>query len=165
MMNFKRKKNSRERGTKYHGWGRGQGHHKGAGNKGGRGNAGSGKRADCKKGKYDKLYAGTYFGRRGFYSITGNDFKAIGLQTLDMMLDKLVAEKKVEKKGAIYTVDLTSLGFDKLLGNGKVTHKIEVKATIASVRAIEKIVATGGKVETVIPVGAKASEKEASEEE
>lgn len=164
-MNFKRKKNSRERGTRYHGWGRGQGHHKAAGNRGGRGNAGSGKRADCKKGKYDKLYAGTYFGRRGFYSITGKDFKAIGLQTLDLMLDKLVAEKKAEKKGAVYHIDLADIGFDKLLGNGKVTHKIEVKTTFASVRAVEKIEAAGGKVEAAVPVGAKAASEEASEEE
>ena len=60
----KRKKATRQRGSKTHGWGSMK-KHRGAGNRGGRGRAGSGKRGDAKKPSYQKK---AYLGGHGFKS-------------------------------------------------------------------------------------------------
>jgi len=51
-----------------------------------------------------------------------------------------------EKDGDVYRVDLTELGYSKLLGSGTVTKKIEVRVFEATPKAVEKIEAAGGKV-------------------
>jgi large subunit ribosomal protein L15 len=57
-----------------------------------------------------------------------------------------LAEKKDDK----YFVDLTQLGYTKLLGSGIVTKKIEVKVESATPKAVEKIESVGGKVITEV---------------
>ena len=57
-----------------------------------------------------------------------------------------MAEKKDDK----YFVDLTQLGYTKLLGSGIVTKKIEVKVESATPKAVEKIESVGGKVITEV---------------
>lgn len=44
------------------------------------------------------------------------------------------------------TIDLASMGFDKLLGSGKVSRAIHITVEHASTRAIEKIEAAGGSI-------------------
>ena len=44
------------------------------------------------------------------------------------------------------TIDLSPMGFDKLLGSGKVSRAIHITVDHASSRAIEKIEAAGGSV-------------------
>lgn len=46
------------------------------------------------------------------------------------------------------TVDLTAMGIDKLLGSGKIRTALTVIVEEASARAVEKIEAAGGSVET-----------------
>ncbi len=67
---------------------------------------------------------------------------------LDEVIQKLSELGLAEKDGDIYRIDLTELGYSKLLGGGKVTNKIEVKIFEATTRAVEKIEAAGGKVIT-----------------
>ncbi len=45
------------------------------------------------------------------------------------------------------SIDLTSLGIDKLLGSGQIRSKLTVIVGEASARAIEKIEAAGGSIE------------------
>lgn len=152
MTDNKRKKNSRQRGKRWHGWGRGQAHHKGAGNRGGRGRAGSGKRGDSKKPTYQKEGKG-YLGRNGFTSHSRTAINAINLCKLqDMMI-------KNDLKGAI---NLADLGYNKLLGTGNVTAKLEITVDFASAKAVEKVLAAGGSVLTLNADDAPA--KEAVEE-
>ena len=136
MVDNKRKKVTRQRGNTWHGYGRGKAHHKGAGNRGGRGNAGSGKRGDAKKPSYQKANK-NYFGKRGFDSKSRLSIIAINLCKLQDM---------IIKNNLVSPINLADLGFDKLLGSGKITTKLEVSCYFASAKAIEKIEAAGGKV-------------------
>ena len=65
---------------------------------------------------------------------------------LDEIIDRLVNLGLAEKDGDVYRVDLTELGYSKLLGSGTVTKKIEVRVFEATPKAVEKIEAAGGKV-------------------
>ena len=143
MTHNKRKKNTRQRGEWTHGWGAKK-KHRGAGHRGGRGKAGSGKRGDAKKPRYwtDKKY----FGKNGFSPINAKPIKAIGLSHLDSMIDSLIKEGKASLDKGVVFVNLKDLKYDKLLGNGSVTKKLEVSVFAASEKAVEKVESAGGKV-------------------
>jgi len=129
----KRKKNIRQRGSKTHGWGSMK-KHRGAGNRGGRGMAGSGKRAKQKKTKILKLYGNEYFGKKGFK----RPQKVIKkIKTIN------ITELKKFKKTDL---DLTKLGYNKLLGKGSIKQKYNIKVQACSKKAKERIEKLGGKV-------------------
>ncbi len=65
---------------------------------------------------------------------------------LDEIIDRLASLGLAEKDGDVYKIDLTELGYSKLLGSGKVTRKIEVRVFEATPKAVEKIEAADGKV-------------------
>jgi large subunit ribosomal protein L15 len=67
---------------------------------------------------------------------------------LDLIVDRLVSLGLAEKEGEIYRVDLTRLGYTKLLGSGRVTKAMEVKVYEATERAVSKIENAGGSVVT-----------------
>lgn len=56
-------------------------------------------------------------------------------------------------------VDLESLGYDKLLGEGTVKSALQVKTPRASKSAIEKIKKAGGSVEVLIQAEPEAAEQ------
>jgi large subunit ribosomal protein L15 len=63
---------------------------------------------------------------------------------LDESIERLAAAGVVRKEGDIYAVDMTSLGVDKILGGGQVTHRMNISARGFSETAREKIQAIGG---------------------
>jgi len=128
----KRKKNVRQRGHKTYGWGSKK-KRRGAGNRGGRGMAGSGKRADQKKPSILKKYGSSYFGKKGF-------------KRPQKMIKKIKTINVFELTHFKDKIDLTQLGYDKLLGKGSINKPLEVKISFASKMAIEKIEKAGGKV-------------------
>jgi len=134
-MRFKRKKQSRLRGSKTHGWGSMK-KHRGAGNRGGRGNAGTGKRADQKKPTIIKMYGKTenYFGSHGFKRPQQilHSIKTLNVSALDRFETQ--------------TLDLTAQGYDKLLGAGTVSKAYTLTIASCSLRAKEKIEKAGGKI-------------------
>jgi large subunit ribosomal protein L15 len=155
----KRKKNTRQRGGRWHGWGRGHAHHKGAGNRGGRGNAGTGKRSDHNK---RKIYTvENYFGKFGFRK-KGQiiHFRVVNTDYLEKNIDRLVKEKKAELKNGVYNVDLIKIGYDKLLAKDKVKRKFNITCIAASAGAKEKIEAAGGSIKLL---GNTAGEAETTE--
>lgn len=143
MVVIKRKKNSRQRGSHTHGWGSKK-KHRGAGNRGGRGMAGSGKRADTIK---PSLWKERYFGKSGFNK-KGiiKIIKPINVVYLEENFDRLLKNKMILKEGDIYVVDISKLGYNKILGSGKVTKKFKIKTEYASKNTIEKIKKAGGEV-------------------
>ncbi|MFT4310115.1 MAG: uL15m family ribosomal protein [Candidatus Woesearchaeota archaeon] len=141
MVHNKRKKNSRQRGSWTHGWGEKK-KHRGSGSRGGRGNAGSGKRGDQKKPSMFK--AGRIFGKQGFIRQASVTHAVMNVSQFDKM--HLVAHKGVSVDGAKITIDMTKMGYDKLLGAGKVTKAYHVTVQYASASAIEKIQQAGGSV-------------------
>ncbi len=65
---------------------------------------------------------------------------------LDEIIDRLVELGLAEKSGDVYKVDLTELGYTKLLGSGRVTKPMEVKVFEATEKAINKVEKAGGTV-------------------
>jgi len=138
----KRKKNTRQHGSKTHGWGSMK-KHRGAGNRGGRGMAGSGKRGDATKPSIwkDKKY----FGRYGFKGLS-DKVKGINLLDIELGFNKLLSLKKITEKEGVFDINLTKLGYDKLLGKGKVTRKYNINVKSASAKAVDKVKKAGGNV-------------------
>ena len=46
------------------------------------------------------------------------------------------------------SIDLSEMGFDKLLGRGSIDRALTIKVTEASAKAIQKVEAAGGSIET-----------------
>jgi large subunit ribosomal protein L15 len=137
-MPHKLRKTRKYRGSRTHGWGR-VGQHRGAGCRGHR-----------KVGRHKHLWSyvtahePNYFGKHGFTSPQSIGLKenVINISTLDELSEKISIE---EEKGKLY-VDLTNLGFTKLLGSGKLTKKLTVNVPSCSKSAAEKIKRAGGEV-------------------
>jgi large subunit ribosomal protein L15 len=131
MVVRKKKKAGKFRGSRTQGYGSHK-KHRGAGSRGGRGKAGMHKHKWSHTVKYDP----DRFGKRGFKKpiATVKRVKAINVGRLEVV----AAGKK--------SVDLKALGYDKVLGSGKINSALEVTAKSFSKGAAEKIEAAGGKV-------------------
>ena len=142
----KRSKRSRARGSWTHGGGSKK-KRRGAGSRGGRGRGGFGKRGQQQmptaQSRKEKL------GKSGFYR-HGQRIKFNPINLDD--LNRLIERGKI-KEGK---VDLKELGYNKLLGSGKISAKLQIKVDYFSKKAEEKIKAAGGE----ILVKAKKQEKE-----
>jgi len=135
-MPHKLRKIRRTRGSRTQGYGR-IGQHRDAGSKGHR-----------KVGRHKHLwsyvstYEPDYFGKHGFTSPQSLKRKE---KTLNLeKLEELSRNFQVEE-GKL-NVDLTSLGFTKLLGTGKITKPLTVTIATCSKTAAEKIKRAGGEV-------------------
>ena len=135
-MKFKVKKNTRQRGSKTHGWGSKK-KHRGAGHRGGRGMAGTGKRGDAKKPTIINTIGNSYYGQHGFTSKCVRLERVINLRQLNLMIES----GKVGQE-----VNLGTLGYDKLLAMGKFEHKIKIIVKRASANAVEKLKKVGSEV-------------------
>ncbi|MCF6183927.1 MAG: 50S ribosomal protein L15 [Bacteroidales bacterium] len=84
----------------------------------------------------------------GFRNINRIEYKAINIETLEKLAkDKsmtVIDVESLKKAGFIQKNDLV-----KILGNGELTSKIEVKAHAFSKSAVEAIEKAGGKVEKI----------------
>ena len=83
-MDNKRSKNSRQRGSKTHGWGAMK-KHRGAGHRGGRGAAGSGKRGDAKKPSIWRLYFAPLFDTLSFDNMATLNIDISNYDSLDFL--------------------------------------------------------------------------------
>lgn len=162
MTATKRKKTSRLRGSHTHGWGAKK-KHRGAGSRGGKGMAGTGKRGDAKKPSIWKNKK--YFGKHGFKKLSSSEeIKPINISYFEENLDKLLSEKLIEHQGDLYIIDVKKLGFNKVLGCGKLTNKYKISSPYFSKKVVEKIKAAGGEaIETKKKV--KPETKENSEKQ
>ena len=140
----KRKKNTRQRGHKTHGWGAKK-KHRGKGHQGGAGMAGTGKRADSKKPSIWKDK--NYFGKHGFVSKTPKvKINPVNVSYVAQHIDKLVSNGMAKKEQDYYSLELEKLGFNKLLGDGKIFVKLRITTPYASKTAVEKVKGAGGEV-------------------
>lgn len=140
----KRKKNTRQRGSKTHGWGAKK-KHRGQGHRGGRGMAGTGKRADSKKPSIWKEEH--YFGKFGFVSKTPKTkINPVNISYIEQHIEKFVSLGLIKKENGFYSVELGKLGFNKLLGDGRVSMKFRIAAPYASKAAAEKVKGAGGEI-------------------
>lgn len=151
MTATRRRKRTRARGSWTQGWGK-KNRHKGSGNKGGVGMAGTGKRSHNKKTKILKEFGWDYFGKIGFKipQKVKTSVVAVNLQDILKKLDKLLAQGLAKKEKDIIVIDLKSLGYDKLLGTGKVNQKLKIIVPFASKNVVEKIKEAGGEVTSTL---------------
>lgn len=104
---------------------------RGGGSRGGRGKSGMHKH----KWSYAVKYEPEHFGKTGFKvpQAIGKDVRAINIGEL---------EKIIQGKDKI---NLAEIGYDKLLGSGKIGKAIVVEAKAFSKSAIKKLEVAGGK--------------------
>ena len=137
-MPHKERKTRKMRGSRTHGYGR-IGQHRDAGSKGQR-----------KVGRHKHLWSYVtthepdYFGKHGFTSPQSLKRKE---NTINIkQLNELTAQTASEKGKT--NVNLTTLGYTKLLGTGKITKSLIVSVPSCSKSAEEKIKKAGGQVLT-----------------
>jgi large subunit ribosomal protein L15 len=137
-MPHNQRKTRKMRGSRTHGYGR-IGQHRDAGSKGQR-----------KVGRHKHLwsyvttYEPDYFGKHGFTSPQSLKRKE---NTINIkQLSEIAAETTTEKGKT--NVNLTSLGYTKLLGTGKITKPLTVTVPACSKSAEEKIKKAGGQIVT-----------------
>ena len=132
------------RGSRTHG--RGKKHGRGKGCRGGHGDAGMHKH----KFKWMIINDPEHFGAHGFFRHAQDTAPAVAMN-LDVLVEGLPV---LEAAGAAakadngWTVDLTKAGVDKLLGSGRVPIPLTVTVASASEKAIAKVAAAGGTVNT-----------------
>ncbi len=115
-----REKTKKLRGSKTHGYGSKK-KHRGKGSRGGKGRAG--------KHKHVKLH----WGRRGFVRHgLKREKKVINIKDLNLIEGE--------------EINLTEMGFDKLLGTGSINRAVKVVVKEATSKAVEKIEEAGGEV-------------------
>ena len=118
------------RGSRYNGRGKKAG--RGAGKRGGRGNAGLNKHKVMTRLKYMP----GHWGMHGFN-------RHPSLRTVNSSINVGVVSEIAQGK----KIDLTEMGYDKLLGSGKISKSLHIIVKEASSRAVEKVEAAGGSVE------------------
>ncbi|MFH1431782.1 MAG: uL15m family ribosomal protein [archaeon] len=139
----RRKKSNTRRGSRTHGWGSPK-KHRGSGSRGGVGNAGSGKKGQQKM--TTKNLTGERIGKYGFKrpAVTINNPKTINIDDLEKNIDNYITNGNAKKSNNITEIDTTKLGYDKILGRGKLTSKLKITSKQFSKTAIEKIKKAGG---------------------
>ena len=84
--------------------------------------------------------------KRGFNNIFAKEYVAINVDVLNRFEDGAVVDTEALKAAKLVRKELDGV---KILGEGELTKKLTVKATVFSASAKEKIEAAGGKIEEV----------------
>lgn len=125
------------------GHGSGNGKTAGKGHKGQKARAGHGMRPGFEGGQ---MPLQRRVPKRGFNNIFAQEWIAINVSALEVFEDGTVVDAAaLAEKGIIKKANLPV----KVLGNGKLTKKVEVKLNAYSASATEKITAAGGKAEVI----------------
>jgi len=136
-MPHKLRKTRKNRGSRTQGYGR-VGQHRDTGSKGHR-KAGRHKHLWS----YVTTYEPDYFGKHGFTSPKSLKHKQ---NTINIAkLDEISTKHSTEKNGKLH-INLTSLGYTKLLGTGQTIKPLVVDVPSCSKSAAEKIEKAGGQV-------------------
>ncbi len=132
MVVHRKKKILKKRGSRTCGYGSHK-KHRGGGSRGGRGKSGRFKH----KKSWVYRYQPDYYGKRGFKipPKAKKEVKAITLREIDVLAKKL---NKTE-------INLSELGYDKVLSTGNLTQALTIKAKKIVEKAKQKIENVGGK--------------------
>ena len=125
------------------GAGSGNGKTAGKGHKGQNARSGGGVRVGFEGGQlplYRKLP------KRGFKNRFAVNYSIVNVDALNRFEDGAIVDIEALKAAKLVRKELDGV---KVLGNGELTKKITVKATVFSATAKEKIEAAGGKIEEV----------------
>ncbi|MDW0281935.1 MAG: uL15 family ribosomal protein [Nitrososphaeraceae archaeon] len=132
------RKSRKQRGTRYCGWGQ-IGQHRASGSRGGVGGAGKHKHFWIRT----VIEEPDHFGHDSFNSLNPKVVR----KWVDVgQLDSLFARYGSLKDNGKAFLDLTALGYIKLLGGGKLQSAISLKVTQFSATAKQKIESAGGEI-------------------
>ena len=120
---------------------------RGAGQRGGRGQAGGNKHHWTWMVINDPKHFGKYGFKRPQKTI--QQFKPINLSVIDDKIDKFLDEEIAVKEDGQIVLDVTDLGHNKVLGKGKLSTAMTIKAPKFSQSAIAKIEDAGGIAEII----------------
>jgi large subunit ribosomal protein L15 len=146
MVVRKEKKSRKLRGkTRTMGWGR-VGQHRKSGSRGGFGAVGFHKH----KWIWVIKYAPNWYGKRGFVSVQQirkyRKIRVINVGELDELAKTMLMKNIAVKEGDLIVIDTIQMGYDKVLGEGKVTLPLKVIAKEVTETARKKIEEAGGTV-------------------
>lgn len=131
------RKSRRQRGSRYCGWGQ-IGQHRQSGSRGGVGQAGKHKHFWIRT----VIEEPDHFGHSQNTSYNKNIVKKwLNLRDLESIYEQ--NKENLKEKNIL---DLSSLGYDKLLGSGNLKTKLSIKIQSVSKNALTKIQASGGNV-------------------
>jgi len=100
------------------------------------------------KWSYIVKYEPEHFGKHGFKRPVKvvEELRAVNLKQLDQLAGNLLKEKIAEKEEDKIKIDVSKLGYQKVLGSGRLTQPLIIKAKVFSKQAVKKIEDAGGKV-------------------
>jgi len=134
------RKSRKQRGSRFCGWGQ-IGQHRASGSRGGVGGAGKHKHFFLRTLKEEP----DHFGHEQFHALRKSDVSRwVNLRDLN----KLLRYSKSGEDGKT-VLDLGELGYEKLLGSGRVEAVFTIKVKQASKSAKDKITEAGGEVLTL----------------
>ena len=125
------------------GVGSGLGKTSGKGHKGAKARSGGGKRPGFEGGQMP-LYRRVP--KKGFTNIFGTDYASVNVERLNVFEDGATVDAKALLDAGIIK---KTLGGVKIIGNGELQKKLNVKAAKFTASAKEKIEALGGKAEVI----------------
>jgi len=143
MVVRRRKKVRKLRGSRTHSWGQ-VGQHRKSGSRGGVGAVGFQKH----KWTWTVKYFPDWYGKHGFTRappITVS-LRTINVGELNELIRDLDMRGELKSSGGLYSIDLSTLGYNRLLGRGKISTRVKVVVASASRKAVEKIRGVGGEV-------------------
>ncbi len=126
----------KQRGSRTCGWGQVR-QHRSSGSRGGHGKAG------IHKGRWNQNEP-KWQPKVGFRCPTGRTRRTINLRDMGKLIS--ASSEGEEAVAEVKTIDLTSLGYDKLLGAGSIRRPLRIKVNSASEIAVRKVSEVGGEV-------------------
>lgn len=115
---------------------------RGAGHRGGRGNSGLHKHMWSWVVKYDPQHFGKYGFKRPQKTVF--KFQTVNLDYLDEKAQELLKNGQATEENDKIVIDVTELGYNKVLGRGKLTQALLIKSPLFSDSALRKIEEAGG---------------------
>jgi large subunit ribosomal protein L15 len=97
--------------------------------------------------KYDPQHFGKYGFKRPQKTVF--KFKPVNLSYLDEKANEMAAKNQANEEDGKIVIDVAEMGYNKVLGSGKVTKALLVKAPLFSESAVRKIEEAGGVAETI----------------
>ena len=144
-MAHRDRKVHKKRGHKTSGWG-GRQKHRGAGHRGGHGMAGGTKHWWSWISKYDPDYFLSIGFKRPQQIV--REVHAINVGLINEKIKELCEAGSAKEINGKFNMNLTDMGYDKLLGSGKVNNSLIITIDSCSKSAKQKIEDAGGKVIT-----------------
>ena len=120
---------------------------RGAGHRGGRGNSGGNKHHWT----WMVINDPNHFGKYGFKrpQKTIQEFKPVNLTYIDNEIERLLADEVAVREDGQIVLDVTKMGYNKVLGGGSLSQAMTIQSPMFSQSAIEKIENAGGIAEII----------------